>query len=64
MSNMDVGSSLRWLSASTMHNHIILTPHVTHNPKILPKLGVYNCVRLTLYANRQHINVLKHFEHV
>jgi hypothetical protein len=34
MSNMDVGSSLRWLSASTMNNHIIFTQQLTQNPKI------------------------------
>ena len=34
MSNVDAGSYLRWLSASTMTNHIILTTQVTQNPKI------------------------------
>jgi hypothetical protein len=33
MSNMDVESSLRGLSASTMTNDIIFTPQVTSDPE-------------------------------
>jgi hypothetical protein len=39
MSKMEVESSLRWPSASTMTYHIILTPQVTKNPKICTKQG-------------------------
>ena len=59
-SNMDAGSSLTWLSASTItlwhHNH-----NMTQNRKFRAKLCGYNCVRLLLYTNEQQTNVLKHF---
>jgi hypothetical protein len=57
MSNMDmgVGSSVRWLSASTMINDMILTPHMAQMAQILG----HNCVRLPPYAYGEHMNVLK-----
>jgi hypothetical protein len=46
------------------HNDIILTPQVTQSPKLWAKYGGYNCVRLLLYDNGQHITRLKHFVYV
>jgi len=39
-------------------------PQVTQNPKLWATYGGYNCVSLILYANEQHINVLKQFVYV
>jgi hypothetical protein len=64
VSNMEAGSSLRWLSASTitkMHHFDSTSDHVSQN---LSQVGWVNCVRLLLYANGQHINVLNHFVYV
>jgi len=67
LSHVDVGSSLRWLSASTMtkSHHFVSTsdpkPH-NHNPSQV--VDGCNCLRLLLYANGQHINVLKHIAYV
>ncbi len=46
------------------HNHIILTPQVTQNPKIQAKYCGYNCLRLLPYAHRQHIKMLNCFVYV
>ena len=43
------------------HNHIISTPHKW--PRT-PKSEQDDCVRLLLYADGQHINVLEHFGNV
>ncbi len=61
MSNMDVGSSLRWLSASTLTWLHHFNSTIDHVPQNLSQVGGYNCVRLIPYAYGQHINVLKHF---
>ncbi len=53
-----------WGSWQQWHHGIILTPQVTQNPKIWPKYGGHNCLRLLTYAHGQHMNVLKHFVYV
>ncbi len=45
-------------------NGIILTPHKWPKTPKYDLSKVDNCVRLLPYAYGQHINVLKHFEHV
>jgi hypothetical protein len=68
MSKMDLGSSLRWLSPSTMT--LFLFHHFDSTsdpePQILSQGAVcgYNCLRLLLYAYGQHINVVNHFVYV
>ena len=65
MSNMDAGSS-GWggCQCQPWHIDIILTPHVTQNPKIWANEGGYNCLRLLPYAHGQHINAHQHFVYV
>jgi hypothetical protein len=55
MSNMDVGTSLRWISASTM---------MSQNPKIGGNLGLCNDIRVHPYALETAYLYLKHLVYV
>ena len=65
MSKMDGGSSLRWMSASTMtswHHFISSYSQVNRSQKSEPSwVDRDNYVRLLLYPYGQHINVIKQF---
>jgi hypothetical protein len=53
------------LAVSLNHDVMtFLTPQVTQNTKIRAKECGYDCLRLLLYAHRQHMNVLKQFVYV
>jgi hypothetical protein len=64
MSSMDVGSSLRWLLASSMTQSHHFGSTSDPEPQNLSLLQWVNCLRLLLHAYGQHINVLKQFVYV
>ncbi len=61
MSNVDAGSSLRHLSASTMTQWHHFDSTSDHVPQNLTQVVGCNCLRLLPYTHGQHINVLKLF---
>ena len=60
-SNMDVGCSKWWFTASTMTPQHIWAPPYPKFSKFDPYLHRYNSVRVHPYAHPQHIMALKQF---
>ena len=64
-SNMDVGSSQRWSTASTMsscHHFIVAT--LIQITNIWANFARCNSERVNPHAYPQHMNVLEHFSHI
>ncbi len=64
MSNMDAGSSLRWLSASTVTQWHHFDSTSEPEPQNLSQVVWYNCLRQLPYAHGKHTNLLKCFVYV
>jgi hypothetical protein len=61
---MDVGGSLRWLSASMMAYCYHFDSTSDPDDKNPGKLGWFNCIRMLPCAYGEYIHMLKHFVYV
>jgi hypothetical protein len=64
ISNMDVGCSQRWFTASTMTPQCNLGSALPQFSKMWPSPAQIYSVRVHPYAHPQHVKVLKHFIYI